>query len=208
MTDLISLLCATDDNYAPYCGIMLTSLFESNRNSRFKVYVFADGDISKTHRRKFDDLGRKYRLRIAWVTIDESKIEAFPTTNHHITRPTYYRLLAAELLPQDLERIIYLDCDLLVVGDIKPLWEVDLAGKALACIANSSERIAERLDYPISDGYFNAGVLTLNLQYWRDNGVGAKLIEYSMNSGSDLQLLDQDILNGVLHAEKVSMPAR
>lgn len=204
----ISILCATDNNFAPYCGIMLTSLFENNLDSRFEVYVLANGDILESHKRKFNDLGQKYGSRITWMTVDESKVEAFPTHIRRITRPTYYRLFAAELLPQDLDRVIYLDCDLLVVGDIKPLWEIDLTGNALACVTDSLEKGIERLGYPKSEGYFNAGVLVLNLQYWRENGVGAKLTSHAMNHRADLKMMDQDILNGVLHAQKVLLPPR
>lgn len=209
--DTLSILCATDNNYAPYCGIMLTSLFESNKDCRFNVFVFVKGDISEINRSKLDILGRKTGNCISMIPIDDSMVEALPVSIRHITVPTYYRLVAAELLPIDLDRIIYLDCDIIVLGSIKQLWEVNLSGKALAGIENCPEKSVshcERLGYPDLFGYFNAGVLIINLQYWREHNVGQELMEYAWGHLPVLYYMDQDILNRVLFDARVTLPER
>ena len=209
--ETINILCATDNNYAPYCGIMLTSLFDSNRDCRFNVYVFIDDDLSGINKKKYNKLGQKYGNIINLMKIDNSMIEGFPITPSHITRPTYYRLLAAELLPNDIHRVIYLDSDLVVVGDIKPLWNVDIEGKALAGIRGCSDFVqhhCERLNYPRLFDYFNAGVLIINLDYWRMMQLNEKLIAYVLGSSSSLLLMDQDVLNGVLYDKKLLLPSR
>ena len=142
----VNVLCATDNNYAPYCGIMLTSLFESNRDSKFRVFVFVDGCLSENNSRKYDRLARRYYADINLVPIDNQLLGEIPV-NHQIgvdnhvwvTLPTYYRLLAADLLPQDVHKVLYLDCDIVVVGDVKPLWNVDLSGKAMAGVRDCDE---------------------------------------------------------------------
>ena len=72
MEDIINILCATDNNYAPFCGIMLTSLFESNKDCHFDVYVLIDNDVSTLSRNKFSKLGEKYGNGVNLMTVDNS----------------------------------------------------------------------------------------------------------------------------------------
>lgn len=215
-SETISILCATDDNYAPYCGIMLTSLFESNRESMFEVYVLLDGSLSNVNAGKYRELEEKYGCSIALLTVDNQLLERCPINqsnnvdNHSwVTKPTYYRLLAAELLPQTVRKVLYLDCDIVVDGDIRPLWNVDLSGKAIAGIPDcDGEGNCSRMGYSKQDGYFNAGVAVYNLEYWRNNNTTAAFFNYIEENGSQLLLMDQDVVNGVLHDKKQWAPER
>ena len=211
-SEVINILCATDENYAPYCGIMLTSLFESNKDSHFIVYIFQDGSVTEVNVRKYERLAKKYGNEIVLKTIDESMVKEFPINkNTHITIPTYYRLLAADLLPKDVHKVIYLDCDVIVVGDIKPLWEVSLDDMALAGAMDcgpSFDNICNRLGYPVSFGYINAGVLVFNLDYWREKGLTERIFAFINEKIHNLTWMDQDALNGVLYKEKLVLPVR
>ena len=208
--ETINILCATDNTFAPYCGIMLTSLFESNRDCHFDVYVLVDDSLSEKNIRKFGRLGEKYGNEIRLVQIDDSMTRTFPIIGSpRITTPTYYRLLAADLLPKNIRRVIYLDCDILVIGDIRPMWNVNLAGSALAGVKECrSDYHCERLGYNASFGYVNAGVLVMNLDYWRENRTFESLCDYSKNNASKLKFNDQDILNGTLHDHLLLMDSR
>lgn len=217
MKESINILCATDNNYAPYCGIMLTSLFESNKGSRFDVYVFADGDISKTNVKKFDKLGGEYGNAIHLVPIDNEMLKGCPInklnnlgTHLYVTLPTYYRLLAADLLPESVHKVIYLDCDIVINGDLKPMWQVDLTGLAIAGVRDCSydKDNYKILNYPETLGYINAGVAMYNLDYWRKEGLSTKLFDYAVKHASALRFMDQDVVNGVLYDKKVLLEER
>lgn len=199
----------------PYCGIMLTSLFESNKDCHFVVYVFEDGSVTEENVRKYQRLASKYGNEIVLKTIDESMVKGFPTVEGWVTLPTYYRLLAPEILPVDIGKIIYFDVDIIVKGDIKPLWKVDLDGTAIAGSRRASNwrdiSFSERLGYNSFDEYFNAGVLVINLDFWRANSISEALLDYiRLNIGDKSKLLymDQDALNVVLHDKKVFFPER
>ena len=216
--DIINILCATDDNYAPYCGIMLTSLFESNKDCQFSVWVLLDGDMSHDNSKKYKKLERKYGHSIQLLTIDNHVLDACPINrqndvdNHAwVTLPTYYRLLASELLPREVRKVLYLDCDVAVVSDIRPLWDVNLADKAIAGVIDCDGfKNSERLGLPQTErlGYFNAGVALYNLDYWRDNDVGERFFKYIRDNEDRLLLMDQDVVNGVLADEKCLVPER
>lgn len=108
---------------------------------------------------------------IVLQTINESMVKDFPINEHmHIMLPTYYRLLAAELLPKEVHKVIYLDCDCIVCGDIRGIWDVDLTVKAIAGVKDCREEIQQRrLGYSLDFDYVNAGVLVYNLDYWREH---------------------------------------
>lgn len=212
--ETINILCATDQNYAPYCGIMLTSLFESNKDCRFLVHIFVDKSLTEENVKKYNHLAKKYGNEIVLKTIDESMVKGFPIV-WGWTLPTYYRLLAPEMLPEDISKIIYFDVDIIVKGDIKPLWEVDLDGMAIAgsrrMINWRDISFSERLGYNSFDEYFNAGVLVINLDFWRANNISKALLDYiRLNIGDKSKYLypDQDALNVVLHDKKVFFPER
>lgn len=212
----ISILCATDDNYAPYCGIMLTSLFLSNPHRFFDIYVMVDGSLSDMNSRKYKKLKRDFNCHVNLVTIDKGIIDSCPINNtlgidNHswVTAPTYYRLLAARLLPESVHRVIYLDCDIVVNGRIDALWEVDMENSAIAGVLDCDcHRHCERMHIPESLGYINAGVAVYNLDYWRENGTTDAFFQYIQSPGSELLLMDQDVVNGTLKDRKSLVPER
>lgn len=217
--DKINVLCATDENYAPYCGIMITSLFESNPDSHFEVFVFVDDNLSRKNVKKFNKLGRKYGNEIRMVAIDNELIKDCPLsdrnkghdTHLYLSRVAYYRLLAPRLLPDSVHKIIYFDCDVAVIGDIKPFWNVDLTRKAIACVNDCyplDKQMDERLGYDKEYGYFNSGVVIYNLDYWRQHDTSKQLFDYIREQGTKLKYLDQDVVNGCLYDKKVVVGER
>ena len=207
--ETINILCATDENYAPYCGIMLTSLFESNKDCYFVVYIFQDGSVTEVNVRKYERLAEKYGNEIVLKTIDESVVKGFSIDeNSYITIPTYYRLLAATLLPANINKVIYLDCDIVVVDSIKPLWDVNLEGKALAVCEDCDYQCHSKRMNLGEFSYFNAGVMVINLDYWRKHDLSLKFKNFNFDHPIGLLLMDQDILNGVCFDEKVWLPVR
>ena len=213
--ETINILCATDQNYAPYCGIMLTSLFESNKDYHFVVYIFEDGSVTEENVRKYQRLAKKYRNEIVLKTVNKSLVEGFPLKeNFHITLPTYFRLLADKVLPEETHKTIYLDCDVIIVGDILPLWQMNVGDFAMAGVIDcTSCRLlhCERLCYDSSYGYVNAGVLFLNLDYWRVFSVRERLLEYVRSNQNDkvkLEFMDQDALNALLYKNKMVLQER
>lgn len=216
--ETINILCGTDNNYAPYCGIMLTSLFESNMDSQFEVWTLVDGELAEDNAKKWERLEQKYGHSLHLITMDNERLKDCPInklnngeTHTYVTLPTYYRLLAAELLPESVHKVIYLDCDIAINGNIIPLWETDLTDKAIACVRDCyvlDKQTDQRLDYPKEKGYFNAGMVVLNLDYWRINKVSDRVFDFIREKADKLKYMDQDALNGALWAEKVFVPER
>lgn len=197
----MNIVCATDDNFVQHCSIMLTSLLVNN--SDVQIYVLTEGlkpENEKIIREEVEDKGGKVHFCI----VDSSIVEKFPMPEgaglQHISRATYYRLLISDLLPETVEKVIYMDCDIIVNKSIQELWDTDLSGYALAaCKQIGFGYEAERLGYPIEYGYFNAGVNMINLTYFREHNISEKLINYIADNYSKIKYHDQDTLNAVLY---------
>ena len=119
---------------------------------------------------------------------------------------TYYRCILAEILPNDIDRLLYLDCDIVILGSIKSYWLTTLDGIGVAAVEDigcKEEGRYEILKYPMEDSYFNAGVLMINLKYWREHHVGSACIEYYHKYPERILFNDQDLLNSILHKDKV-----
>lgn len=210
MSVTIDILCATDDSFAPYCGIMLTSVFANNKNNECRVFIFVGGSLKKKTISRFIKLEQEYGQKISFITVDMSLFDKrlLIHEDDHVSIATFYRLLAGELLPKSVSRVLYLDGDIIVTGDLSRLWGIDLTDKAVAAVNNAvlSQTDPKRLCYPIEAGYFNAGVLLLNLDYWREKEVGRKCIDFLKSHHDILMFQDQDVLNAVLWNEKRFIP--
>ena len=113
----MNILCATDDNYAPYCGVMLTSFLENHKAFHTEVYIVVKKRLKEEKRLK--RLEERYDVKVNIVEFPFSDITSyFPIGNQHWTIEMYYRLFAPELLPKDIDRVLYLDCDIIVDGDV------------------------------------------------------------------------------------------
>lgn len=209
--DRLQIVCATDNNYVPYCGIMLTSVLENNHG--VDVYIIVDESFADASRSGLQRLEQKYSdCSVHFVAVDKSCLNGCRTDcNEYISIATYYRLFVTELLPRGVQKVLYLDCDIVVNGSLDEFWHLNMSDSAIAGVPDIySQNIEtyERMQYPMEKIYVNAGVLLMNLDYWRSHRVYERCMEYIANNQERLLWCDQDVLNAVLYDEKVVLPLR
>lgn len=197
----MNIVCATDDNFIQHCSIMLVSLLCNNKD--VDIYILTEG-LTPSNKQIIEDEVSDKGGRVLFCNVDSTLINNLPLSKapglNHISKATYYRLLIADILPQEVDKVIYLDCDIVVNDSLEELWQMDMTGKAIAASPQiGSGYNCERLGYPIEDGYFNAGVTMMNLAYCRQKHITEELLEYAAENHEKLLLNDQDVLNGVLH---------
>jgi lipopolysaccharide biosynthesis glycosyltransferase len=196
----IHLLFCCDPGYFPYLATTLASLLESNRANPLVVHLA----LSRR------DLAAEARLS-AWfaaagtATLEIHEFDWGDTlwhTSFHISQDAYIRLFAGRLLGPSLDKVLYLDADLLVLDDLRPLWETDISGHALAAVPDpyGADR-RQALGLPEAATYVNSGVLLMNLVRWRRERLETRLSAYVGRMGEMLLFHDQDAINGVLHDE-------
>jgi lipopolysaccharide biosynthesis glycosyltransferase len=123
-----------------------------------------------------------------------------PTTKQY-PKEMYYRLLAGYFLPQHLNRILYLDPDILVINPLRPLWETDLSQYLFAAAAHTGRaelaNNVNRLRLGTKHDYYNSGVLLMNLEECRKRISSQQIFHYVAEHGKEMLLPDQDILNAL-----------
>lgn len=213
----MNIVCAADDNYVPYCGVMLTSLFENNKGESIHIY-FLTGGIKEKNRKKLEDITNKYKGCFHYCLVDWDEIRSLPqggNANPHITLASYNRFFIPRFLPEDEAKAIYLDCDLIITSSLKKLWETDIDNYAVAAveeywnICSGGVKVSCcRLQVDVEHSYFNSGVLLINLTYWRKENLTVKFLQYAHNYPERLVLHDQDVLNAVLHTEWLKLEGK
>lgn len=211
MENRISVVCATDNNYVPYCGVMLSSLLV--HDALVDIYVLIDSGFTGYSKKSLERLERRYRgCSIKFLEVDSAKlVDCRTDCNFDISVATYYRLFSSELLPDTVSKVIYLDCDMIIDRSLQDLWNVDLCNKAIAGVQDiygESEETFNRLGYSKTLGYVNAGMLLINLDYWRKKQVCERCLDYLSKNKDVILWCDQDVLNAVLCEEKLLLPLK
>ena len=194
------LVFACDVGYAAHLATTLRSIVESNRaHWPLECHVLADGFCEQTRRRVAESIPAG-SATISWARVDVELFRVYATMDH-ISPVTYARLLIPTVFGSDVSRVLYLDADILVLKDLKPLFEAHLDGAVVGAVLDGMDsRLKankpglERV--PRVYAYFNAGVLLIDLDRWRKEAISEKAMGY-LSAHPDSPFSDQDALNVV-----------
>ncbi len=194
----MDVIFATDNNFCQYAGIAIMSLLDNNREESVTVHLFCV-NVEGDNIAQIEKICSSYNSNLKVYNITDDLFKEFPDPGVY-SIATYLRLLAPTLL-RDVSKVIYIDCDVIINGSLKELYDIDLSGYSAAGVNDAStshDIIKDYIGYDdISEGYANAGVLLINLNYWREKGIQSELFNY-LNT-HDVKLNDQDAINAVLH---------
>lgn len=208
----MNIVCSSDNNFVQHCCIMLTSVLKHNTN--VVVYLLTeeltDDNLNKIREEVVSKSGEFHLILVDGYIISQLPMPELSELSH-ISSATYYRLLITYLLPKNIDKIIYLDCDIIVRKSIEDLWKTNIDNYALGAVYQIAEDTVEeikRLEYPLKYGYFNAGVLLINLDYWRKFKISDKLLSYLIDNYGVIKYHDQDALNSVLYKECLNISCK
>ncbi|MCC8128347.1 MAG: glycosyltransferase family 8 protein [Clostridiales bacterium] len=204
MSEPIVLLTTLNENYLPQLQVLLTSVLINNPGERFQLYLI-HRSFSAQRLEELEAQCNRWGVELFPVQVDEAVFAAAPVTRQY-PQEMYYRLLAPQLLPETLDRILYLDPDILVINPIRPLWDLDLEGKLFAAAAHTGKaEIANdvnRIRLQMENEYYNSGVLLIDLVRGREEIDSEQIFRYAEEHPKELILPDQDILN-VLFGDRI-----
>lgn len=193
------IVLACDESYAMPLATTLRSIVEANvRSWPLEFYVLSSGITDRTREKVFSSLPTG-SASITWLPVALDRFRKFRTISH-ISQVTYARLLIPLVLPTWVSRVLFLDADLLVLGALTPLWETDLDGSVLGAVADHGVNLlidegrASGLGVPQVRDYFNAGVLLIDLDRWRQKQISEIALGY-LERHPDSPYSDQDALN-------------
>jgi lipopolysaccharide biosynthesis glycosyltransferase len=198
--NIIQIAIAADSNYLMQAFVVLKSLFVNNSSNSINInFLYIPSLTKEEDLNKIRNYVINHNQNFTELKISDEYLDIFPETRH--SKNTFLRLLLPILLP-DLDKILYLDSDIIIKGDLLDLYNTDIdnyyvgAVKEVAHIYNYL-RLKELL---VEDGYFcfGAGVILMNLKMMREDNIFDKFIDVLKYKKEILNSADQDVLIYVL----------
>lgn len=212
MSDKLNVSIAINEAYIPYAYVMLTSLFENNKDRDVRVYIMY-GNIQDESLLVFEELENKYHQEIVCLQVSSDIFPDYLPRTENWTLEVYYRLLLQDLLPKDVHRILQLDVDIIIDGSLSNLYDRDFNNKSLIACPDISVQEVGLIDKQhilfsdiINDEnflYFNAGVMLLNIDKLRNNISFNDFLMVAKENEGNLFAQDQDLLNLIFHGDVI-----
>lgn len=201
---MMNIILASDNNYVQHCAVTICSILEHNTD--VVIYLLTES-LSKDNINILERLIRSKGASFHLLTVPSSIVNRMPMPkemSNHISIATYYRLFICDLVPQSIDKILYLDGDIVVRNSLEKLWNIDIGDFAIGAVYQYNEwcdnnQTWSRLNISPQYGYFNAGVLLINLQYWRNHNLPNTFMDYIKDNYYKIRFHDQDVLNAVLY---------
>ncbi|MBS6646039.1 MAG: glycosyltransferase family 8 protein [Clostridiaceae bacterium] len=207
----MNIVYASNDGYARHLAVSLYSMLEHNADAKeLIVYVLSAG-MSREYQDRLKQIGAEFGRTLTVIELGDLK-ERFDyqidTRGFDISAMT--RLFSAGVLPSEVKKALYLDCDTVVLGSLKGLWETDLAGNLVGMVMEPTvyTEIKAAIDLQQKEAYYNSGVLLMDLDGWRREQVQNQFMEFYSRKNGQLFACDQDTLNGVLKGRIKTIPPK
>jgi lipopolysaccharide biosynthesis glycosyltransferase len=221
---VVSVVIASDDNYVPHLGALIASIFANISLQSSVDLLVLDGGISELNQDMLHHLVPA-SSSLHFIPMRDEFTSYF--THMHFSRATFYRLILDSIL-KSRDKVIYIDCDTIVLGDLCELWQIDMENRPIAAVhdyimdhfcqskvlsvafTGSLPARAYLRDYvgiPAEqcDHYFQAGLLIMNLRRIRELGLSKQMTDSLL--ARKYWFLDQDILNKYFCGSHISLPA-
>jgi lipopolysaccharide biosynthesis glycosyltransferase len=196
-TDDIHLAFSFDQNYIKPFFVLLTSIFAHNPGEPFQLQVVLT-NASTAEKESITSFVEAHHSRISYYDIEVGFVRSFAPQSERYGLATFYRLLLPGMLPATVQKFIYLDIDIVVVGRLRELFATDMGNYPLAAVAEPVDYTRPDLGLHTVGEYFNAGVLLINLSAWQQQQIAEKAIGFLREFPAKAIYLDQDALNAVL----------
>lgn len=204
----MNILFSSDDNYAQHLGVAIYSLL-SNNTWATEIFIYViDNEIGVSNREKLNSVISSFaNARIFFIPFKMWRDSLKLNMAWNISISTYGRLFVGSMLPLNVDRIIYLDCDMIVCSSLHALWHTDMGESILAAVQDDvTDKIKAAVNLKQDEQYFNAGMLLINLKKWREDGSEEKCRAFINEKGGQVIHHDQGVLNGVFHRSWHRLP--
>lgn len=203
MTSDMNLLVTLNEAYVPYLNTLLISIIRNNSSCQFTVYLLHTSVSQTAVVQTKKILGEHGNLIMIEAT--DHGLDNAPTTEQ-FPREMYYRIFASKYLPSDVDRVLYLDPDIIVNGSLAELYNTPLDGYYFAAASHNGKMMrfinGKRLDLKKECPYINSGVLLMNLDLLRKEQKYEDVFAYIEKKKNKLLLPDQDVISG-LYGERI-----
>lgn len=219
----IVVVCSADNNYALPLAVTIRSALENLNSNRNILWFVIDGGISQHNKRRIlksinCEKISPGQFEIKWLpkpeAIDDTVVisERLPNLKmQHLPNSAYYRLLIPALLPSEINKAIYLDCDIVVNASLEELWDIEIGENYILAARNAYSRTVshepdglmnwKELGFSADDKKFASGILVINLDKWRADDMCNKALDYLAKNLQYIRWHDSDVLHAIVRRQ-------
>jgi lipopolysaccharide biosynthesis glycosyltransferase len=203
----ICIVSIANNTYAQHLAVTFASLLKNTKGDVPEFFVISD-ELTTGNKNRLLETVNPFGATIEFLQMDRKFYED-ESICHWMIHPVYIKIFIPELLPQEIEKVIYLDCDVIVEEDIYDLWNIDISGYHLAAVPDTTQ--LDRLSVLIGEAgkqYFNAGVMLLNLRKWREDNTLYSLQKFISENNEKLLYFEQDALNAIMYKKWLNIDVK
>ena len=197
----IEICLAADNGYAPHAAALIASCMANKLpGDKLFFHFFADNTASSVNaalRRMSHEMG----FGLTLYEMSDEQFMHLPRCFHK-TRTPYFRLAMHRMLPASLKKVLYLDCDMIVMSSLQELYSTDISNCYAAVVAISTKVPHMLTEHP----YFNSGMLLLNLDKYRSENMEEQAMRFGCKHGKRQRFADQDRLNYIFKGNVIYVP--
>lgn len=208
INNIIHFAFCVNDGYVPYICVTIKGIIENHKKENVTIHVLSDFISPKKERLLNEVVSGFDNISLQVHIVDDSILRGLKDT---WSIYTWYRVLLPKILPDNIHRVLYLDADTLVAGNISDLFSIDMTDKAIGGaidILSFVPRTFERCMYEQEKQYICAGVMLMNLDFWRTNNLTDRIIKWGRDNDARIQFPDQDTINYICRDHKIILPMR
>lgn len=189
-----------NDKFVPQVSAGICSVCENNKDFDEITFYLISMGVTKTNQNKLKKMVSKYKRNIEIIELGDLKqYFDFEFDTNGWNPIVLSRLLVDKILPKKINKVLYLDGDTIVRGNLKELWYDDMNNKVIGASIEPTVDKKRKANLGLSNShYYNAGVLLIDLEKWRKEKTGKKIIEFYKDNKGNLFANDQDAINGAL----------
>lgn len=196
----MDIVYSSSDSYCEIAGISMLSLLENNQGAEEINLYLIDNNISIENKKKLETMVSSFGRNLTYLAHPD--IEKLSDTQINVGRwniSTFYRLFLPSMLPEQVKKVLFIDCDTLVLQDLRPLWEMKFGDKWLYGV-DDCRGAAYRTNLGLDEkaNYINNGVLLIDIEAWRHHEVEKMFLQFIHDNQGDITFVDQGVQNGVL----------
>ncbi len=188
----------SSDTYLRLAAVSMISLLHNNKTIEFVHFYIADDGIKEETKALLAKMLSKYKADITYIPLpDPSELLDFPFKDRYQIGHSYPRMCIARLLPESIERVIILDSDTLVLGDLGKLWNCEMGDNILAGVVDCLNLKAFNKQFALADGQFycNAGMFLVDLKKWREQRIEDVIITTIKENNGNIFFFEQTLMN-------------
>lgn len=203
----MNIVYAADDKFVRHTYVSMMSLFETQKHiNNLNVHI-VDNGIKVSNKEKLNNMAANYGRVIKYLPFElvEGELQGVKLWGGSLA--AYARLFLARYLSED--RVLYMDADSVVVGDLEPLFQMDISDYYIAAVQDTAglkARMSIGLD--AEDRYINSGFTFINLKKWREDKIEKKFLEFIAKFNGQVPCCDQGTLNGVCRGKILILPPK